>query len=594
MHLGMKPLDGAGQFDPNDLLGQQDGTSPNDIATPDASGQTLLYGDVSCGSATSAGGSGSGGTTSVVSSSTGSTSPFVINITWDSSVASAPSAFKTAVIAAAQYLESQFTDHVTLNINVGYGEVAGSSMGSGALGESESYLSSYSYASVKAALAADGTSADDAAVLASLPATAPVNGTIWLTTAQAKALGLSTATSTSTDGFVGFAKSLPFSYTDTNGVVSGTYDFNGVALHELTEVMGRMMFTGGSVGSYTNSYSLMDLLHYSASGVRDLSASKAGYLSANGGVTSLGAFNTVSGGDSGDWASSVTNNAFDAFSSSGSVNGVTLNDLREMDLLGWNRAAGTSLTAAVSPLTTGLGSVTSGASLITVSSSGGTAGDAVSYTLGGTGAASFTLTQSGSAATIGIKSGTASGLYSLTVTPTDTTAEQVGTGVTMGVVVQTAASATLSLSTIASGLGLAAPEFIYALGKGDKVVGTGITGSLWIDGGAGGDTLTGGSGANDYLFGATTASTPSAMDIITNFHIATDKMDFSGLTTALKVVGTTSATTLAADSLAWQTSGGNTFVYVNTSGASESLTATNMKVELQGSIALTTGNILHA
>ena len=53
------------------------------------------------------------------------TSPFVINITWDTSVQSAPAGFMAGVLAAAQYLESQFSDAVTLNLDIGYGEVNG-------------------------------------------------------------------------------------------------------------------------------------------------------------------------------------------------------------------------------------------------------------------------------------------------------------------------------------------------------------------------------------------------------------------------------------------------------------------------------------
>ncbi len=44
----------------------------------------------------------------------------------------------------------------------------------------------------------------------------------------------------------------------------GTYDFFATAVHEITEVMGRQMLTGETVGSNANSYSLLDLLHYSS------------------------------------------------------------------------------------------------------------------------------------------------------------------------------------------------------------------------------------------------------------------------------------------------------------------------------------------
>lgn len=54
------------------------------------------------------------------------------------------------------------------------------------------------------------------------------------------------------------------------------------------------------------------------------------------------------------------------------------------------------------------------------------------------------------------------------------------------------------------------------------------------------------------------------------------------------------ATKIGADSVGWQASGGNTYVYVNTAGGTEALTGANMKIELVGAITLTSSNILHA
>ena len=53
-----------------------------------------------------------------------------IDITYDSSVNNAPAAFKTDVMAAVQYLENEFTNNVTINIDVGYGEIDGRSFSS--------------------------------------------------------------------------------------------------------------------------------------------------------------------------------------------------------------------------------------------------------------------------------------------------------------------------------------------------------------------------------------------------------------------------------------------------------------------------------
>ena len=53
------------------------------------------------------------------------------------------------------------------------------------------------------------------------------------------------------------------------------------------------------------------------------------------------------------------------------------------------------------------------------------------------------------------------------------------------------------------------------------------------------------------------------------------------------------ATTIAAHSVGFVQSGGNTFVYVNTSNAAETLsTSTDMKIELQGNVNLTATNFV--
>ena len=66
-----------------------------------------------------ASGTGTTVTSASMTSVTTTSSPLKVNITWDSSVSAAPSGFTAGVIAAVQYLESQFTDAVTLNIAVG-------------------------------------------------------------------------------------------------------------------------------------------------------------------------------------------------------------------------------------------------------------------------------------------------------------------------------------------------------------------------------------------------------------------------------------------------------------------------------------------
>jgi hypothetical protein len=117
------------------------------------------------------GGAVSGGGTTTTSGSTwvtnGTSTGLSINVVWDSSVSPAPSEFTAGRLQAAQYFVDHFVDHVTLNINVGFGGAGGYAL-NGALGMSLTYLQSCSYTQIKNALAADQTSAVDVSAVASL------------------------------------------------------------------------------------------------------------------------------------------------------------------------------------------------------------------------------------------------------------------------------------------------------------------------------------------------------------------------------------------------------------------------------------------
>ncbi len=123
-----------------------------------------------------------------------------------------------------------------------------------------------------------------------------------------------------------------------------------------------------------------------------------------------------------------------------------------------------------------------------------------------------------------------------------------------------------------------------------------MTGALYFDSGtAGADTVTGGGGSNVYGFGAALDSSASAMDIITNFNVALDLIDLTGIGAGFGTVAALgTATSIAAGSIGWQVSGANTFVYANTTNRAETLTAANMKLELRGDVALTASDFLHA
>jgi membrane-bound inhibitor of C-type lysozyme len=305
----------------------------------DSSGVLPLVGDLgviyqSPIPADSGSGGSTGGSPAPVS---GSGSGLTINVIYDSSVNDAPAGFKTAIQDAVQYLESVITTPITVNIDVGYGEIDGQALQSGALGESETYLENYGYSSIKTALANVGPAA-----ASNLPSSAP--GTMWLATAQAKALGLAAA-SNDIDAYAGFSNIYPFTYDPNNRAVAGEYDFIGVVEHEFTEDMGRIDLFGEDIGDTPNSYSLLDLYHYTSSGVHTYTGTTLNYLSVNGGTTALDYFNSNPNGDLGDWAASAGNDSFLAFTPTGQEDVVSQADILAMNALGYQTLTQPTVTA---------------------------------------------------------------------------------------------------------------------------------------------------------------------------------------------------------------------------------------------------------
>lgn len=260
-----------------------------------------------------------------------------ININWDSSVDSAPAAFKTGVLTAVQYLEGLFTNPVSLTINVGYGEVAGQALVSNALGESiASYTANISYSQLRNALIGE-----NAPGASTLPVTSPFSGHVVLSTAEAKALGFVTSNS-GPDGYVGFSSTLPFSYANGVTPAANQYYFIGVVEHEITEDLGRVSWLDEQPTYFATS----DLYRYSSPGVRDLTTGGAGstaYLSLDNGVTNLGTWNNnPNNGDLSDWYPSGPaaggNDAFNDFTDPGVVNVISQNDITWLEALGYTAA----------------------------------------------------------------------------------------------------------------------------------------------------------------------------------------------------------------------------------------------------------------
>jgi hypothetical protein len=285
----------------------------------------------------------------------GTAGGFEINLVWDKSVASAPAGFESAVIAAAKYYTTLYSNAEVINIAVGYGEIAGSAMSAGALGESESYGYNLSYSTVASAMKKDASASNYtgqtnyvAQADASLPSADPTHGGYFFTTtAEAKALGLVSGgapSSTTLDGYIGVTSSYPLEYNQT--ATTGTYDAIGIVEHEISEIMGRLGSEGALFGR--NEYTPLDLFRYSKNGVRDLTPT-AGYFSINNGATDLGNYNNPQyGGDASDWAAGLIGDSY-GFGYAGHTALVSPTDILENAVLGYH------LTSAGSTATQHLG-----------------------------------------------------------------------------------------------------------------------------------------------------------------------------------------------------------------------------------------------
>src|SRR6267378_582761 len=283
----------------------------------------------------------------IVALATAATGPalaLTINLTFDPdstfTAAGLSSTDIASMKAAASYAASQFTDNFTDGVNVNIRVTAVSDPGT--LGMSSTSLRSFSsYAALRSAVSSDSKTADDATVLSaggSLPSADPIGSThlYFVSRAEAKALNL-IANDFINDGTFTFGGGFSYTYDPANRAVSGKMDFIGVAMHEFSEIMGRIPGMGTDFGNGSPDYMLFDLFNYTGAGVRGLNNGAGRSFSIDNGTTLLKAFNfpNGNGSDPQDWASG-TNDCFNAFASSSVKNDLTSVDLRVMDVIGYD------------------------------------------------------------------------------------------------------------------------------------------------------------------------------------------------------------------------------------------------------------------
>lgn len=279
---------------------------------------------------------------------------FTINVTYDSSTATAPAEFFTAFDSVAQFYQNTLHDPITINLQVGWGKINGQDLAPGSRAQSATFKLPYSYAQIRSALISDAKSAADATAIASLPAANPAALDQWLMArGEAKALGLLAGDDTNKhpttglsrpDCYVGFTSTTIYTFDPANRAVAGKYDFIGMAGHEISESIGR--FGQGQTG-ITGYYAPLDLFRYLAPGTRDLAISSGAYFSIDGGNTVISTFNGSGVGDQNDWAGSTLDSYNFAYYE-GQQYDFSPGDLVEMDAIGYDAVpepAGLSLLA---------------------------------------------------------------------------------------------------------------------------------------------------------------------------------------------------------------------------------------------------------
>ena len=115
--------------------------------------------------------------------------------------------------------------------------------------------------------------------------------------------------------------------------------------------------------------------------------------------------------------------------------------------------------------------------------------------------------------------------------------------------------------------------------------------------GQAGETINLDANSETIAFTNKNGSTPASAgaDTISNFNTVSDKIDLSGVTGAVNYQGSlTPGENVAAKSVAWIQSGGDTIVYVNTTAAAVLQGSAAMKIILVGTLTLTAGDFVFA
>jgi hypothetical protein len=282
-----------------------------------------------------------------------------------------------AFAQAAALWGNVFSNDVTIRLAIGFKPLSNN-----VLGTTSSARTTLTYQSVRSALIDGATSAADRSSAASLGRTLsfisneagncqtgvncrPIsvssrtidndnttdNNFISVTTANAKALGLYNNSSLSNDASITFSNNFSWTFDRATGVLPGTYDFVGVAAHEIGHALGYVSgvdLADANVGrnglDVTAWGTPLDLFRYS-NGIRDWTIGTASCTSVDSGRTCLGLMATGAKNGDGQQASHWKTTAtpiglMKATAARGEQLQLTATDLTAYDIIGWNLASG--------------------------------------------------------------------------------------------------------------------------------------------------------------------------------------------------------------------------------------------------------------